>query len=93
MAANFITVDTTKRLGNQLRRLIDHQREALELMGKIKAVMEAALDTTPNPDDWSLVESQFGLPAGKGETAYNLVTGARTAVNVANVNQMLDWLG
>lgn len=93
MAANHIPINTAQRLGQQLRRAVDMQREALQLLQKIKPIMEAALDTTPNPDDWAAVEAQFGLPTGKGETSYNLVAGSLTAVNVAAVNQMLDWLG
>lgn len=93
MAANHIPINTALRLGQQLRRAVDLQREALQLLQKLKPVMEAALDTVPNPDDWAGVEAQFGLPAGKGEVAYNLVAGSLTAVNVVAVNQMLDWLG
>ena len=43
--------------------------------------------------DYTAVEAQYGLPAGKGQTAYNLVVGARSAIDVSAVRQMIDWLG
>lgn len=89
MAANHITVDQTRRLGNRLRRGVDLAREVLTILSETKAIMEAQIDGT----DYSQVELQYGLPAGKGQTAYNLVAGARSAINVSAVNQMLDWLG
>lgn len=89
MASNHIPIDLSKRLGQRLRRCVDAARELLNLLAETKAVMEAQIDGA----DYAAVEAQFGLPANKGQTAYNLVAGARTAVNVSQVNQMVDWLG
>lgn len=89
MAVNYIPIDPAKRLGTRLRRLVDLQREALELSAALKAVMETQIDGT----DYAAVEAQFGLPAGKGQTAYNLVAGAKSAVDVSAVRQLVDWLG
>ena len=89
MASNHIPIDTSKRLGVRLRRCVDLTRELLGLLAETKAVMEAQIDGT----DYAAVEAQYGLPAGKGQTTYNLVAGARSAVNVSAVNQMTDWLG
>lgn len=89
MASNHIPIDTSKRLGIRLRRGIDVTREVLTLLAETKAVMEAQIDG----GDYSAVEAQYGLPAGKGQTAYNLVAGARSAIDVSAVRQMIDWLG
>ena len=89
MAANHITVDQSKRLGIRLRRLIDLQRETLQLNEQLKDIMEAQIPGS----DYSVVETEFGLPTGKGETTYNLVSGMYSAVNVSAVNQAIDWLG
>jgi len=89
MAANHIPVDQGKRLGQQLRRLIDMQREVLQLNEKLKDIMETQIDTA----DYTLVATEFGLPSGKGETVYNLVAGMYSAVNVSAVNQAIDWMG
>lgn len=89
MAANHVPIDTGKRLGTRLRRSVDLARELLGLLAEAKAVMEAQIDGS----DYAAVEVQYGLPAGKGQTAYNLVAGARSAVDVAAVRQLVDWLG
>lgn len=89
MASNHVPIDTTRRLGQKLRRLADLARELLNALAEAKAVMESQIDGS----DYSAVEAQYGLPAGKGQTAYNLVAGARTAANVPAVNQLADWLG
>lgn len=89
MAVNHISVDQSKRLGIKLRRLIDLQREAMELNLQLKDIMEAQIDGI----DYTTVESEFGLPTGKGQTTYNLVSGMHSAVDVSAVNQAIDWLG
>jgi hypothetical protein len=89
MSANYIPVDLSKRLGLRLRRAVDLTRELLNLLAETKAVMEAQIDGT----DYSAVEAQYGLPAGKGQTAYNLVAGAYSTINVSGVQQMTNWLG
>lgn len=89
MAANYIPVDLSKRLGIRLRRCVDLTRELLDLLAETKAVMEAQIDGA----DYAAVEAQYGLPAGKGQTAYNLVAGAKSACDVPAVRQMTDWLG
>jgi hypothetical protein len=89
MAANHVAIDESKDLGRKIKRLVGLQREALNLMHEIKDVAEAQIDGM----DYSVFEARAGIPTGKGMTVYNLVTGARTEVNVANVQQMLNWLG
>jgi hypothetical protein len=42
---------------------------------------------------FSRLETEFGLAAGKGETVYNLVTGAATDTAGANITQLLIRLG
>jgi hypothetical protein len=85
-------VDLSKRHGLKLRRLVDLQREAMQLYDDLKGVAEAQTDALPTPD-YALFEQQFGLPAGKGALVYNLLVGARAACRSAAVSQMLDWLG
>lgn len=89
MASNHVAIDTTKRLGGRLRRTVDLARELIELLAEAKAVMEAQVDVA----DYAAVEAQYGLPAGRGQTAYNLVAGALARVDHASVRQLVDWLG
>jgi len=89
MANNFITVDTTTRLGSQLRSCVVSMQGTLDLMDRLKLIMDNQTDNTI----WTTVEAQFGIPAGKGQTTYNLVAGALAAINVTATQQFLDWLG
>ena len=89
MAINHVPIDTAKRLGGRLRRLADLTRDVLNLLTETKAVMEAQVDGA----DYTAIEAQYGLPSGKGQTTYNLVAGARTAIDVTAVRQLVDWLG
>jgi hypothetical protein len=89
MASNYIPIDQSKRLGSRLRRTVDLARELLDMLTETKAVMEAQIDAT----DYTAVEAQYGVPAGKGQTAYNLVAGAKSVIDVSAVRQMVDWLG
>lgn len=89
MAATFVPIDTTKRLGSNLRRAVDVLRDALDQLNKVKNIMDTQVDGT----DYSVVEAQFGLPAGNGAAVYSLVTGALTAIDVAAVRKSLDRLG
>ncbi len=89
MASNHIPIDTGLRLGQRLRRGVDVTREALTLLTEAKDVMEEMIDGT----DYSVVEARYGLPAGKGQTAYNLVVAARTAVQSTATTQLINRLG
>lgn len=89
MANNYIAIDTTKRLGNRLRRCVDITREALSLLNEIRDIMDESNDGV----DYGTIEAQFGLPTGKGLTAYNLVAGARSAVQAAATVNFVNRLG
>lgn len=89
-ANNFIQVDITKRLGatgvNAITQLA-YSRDTL-------ALLKNDMDNQINGTDYSVVEAQFGLPTGKGQTFYNLVAGAVTDINAsANVTQLIYWTG
>jgi hypothetical protein len=89
MADNFIPLDITKRLGNQLRTVIDTLRAALDGLEKHTETMTQQTDGTI----WTTVEQEYGVPAGEGEAVYNLVSGAQAAVNVPAVQQLLSYMG
>jgi hypothetical protein len=93
MATTFIIVDTTKRLGQQLRTAVDQLREVRDRLRKLKEVMDTQVDLTPDPDDYSLLEGQFGLAAGRGQETYNLVAGAFAQANGTPVLQLLERCG
>lgn len=90
MAATFVPIDSSRRLGQQLRRAVDVQRDALDAFNRVKNIMDTqGVDVT----DYTPLEAQFGLPAGTGAAVYALVTGTLAAIDVAAVRRTLDRLG
>jgi hypothetical protein len=71
MATTYIPINTSVRLGASLRRAVDLLTTARDQLADLKA----AMDTQVNGTDYSMVESQFGLQTGQGQTLYNLVAG------------------
>jgi hypothetical protein len=75
MASDFIPIDATKAgatQANVLKSYIQTLRTAYELGGRVKGIMDHNQDGTV----WTALEALFGLPAGKGQTVYNLVNGS-----------------
>lgn len=61
--------------------------------------LKSRMDNMQAGTDWTVVEAQFGLPSGKGQTLYNLVTGslshfsATAILNDASLRDLLGWAG
>lgn len=89
MATSWITTNTSKRLGADLRQAVHALKEARSDFREIKGVMETMIDGA----DYTLLETEFGLPTGTGQTTYNLVSGALTDMDDANINQTVIRLG
>lgn len=89
MATLYISVNTSKRLGADVRQAVAMLQQSKDLLERLKAVMEMQIDN----GDFSAIETEFGLPAGTGETLYNLVAGSYTDLNGFNVNALLSRLG
>jgi hypothetical protein len=89
MAVQYISIDSTKRLGSELRQAVNYGAAFDQQVVKLKEIMETMIDGT----DYSRLETEFGLATGKGETVYNLVTGAATDVSGTNITQLLIRLG
>ncbi len=89
MATTYIVIGTETRLAAELRQAVRNLVQAWQQIDHIKDIM----DTQAAASDFSLIESQFGLPAGKGETVYNLVAGVRQKLNAADVKAIMAQLG
>lgn len=75
MARDFIKVDKTQTAATQAQSLLNYAsalRAAYDQGVKILAVMGHNNDGTIFTD----IETLFGLPAGKGQTVFNLVNGS-----------------
>lgn len=89
MATTYIATNTTRRLGADLRQAVHALKEARSDFRELKATMETMIDAS----DYTLLETEFGLPTGQGQTVYNLVSGALTDMEASNINQTVIRLG
>jgi hypothetical protein len=89
MATTFVQINTTNRLGNQLRAAIDQLRTGKDQLARLKAIMDTQIDGS----NYSLLESQFGLQTAEGATCYNLVAGAVGDLALSNTTQLLTRCG
>jgi hypothetical protein len=89
MAINYITVDRSRQQGNDLLTIIETLRYYQDRLRQEKEKMENMTDGIT----YTAIETQYGIPTGKGDEVYNLVAGA-TAELVADTNfvQLLDWI-
>jgi hypothetical protein len=89
MAINYITVDAARKQGGELLSIIDNLRYYQDRLRQEKEKMENMTDGIT----YTAIETQYGIPTGKGDEVYNLVTGA-TAELAADTNfvQLLDWI-
>lgn len=88
MAATRIDIQRTPH-GNDLLTAVAQLREARDRLNHAKAVMETAI----NSGDYSRVEALFGIEAGQGETAYNLVAGVTTDMAGFNISATIARMG
>jgi hypothetical protein len=80
VARDFIKIDKTQAAAIQAQSLISYiatLRSAYDQGVKVLAVMGHLNDGTVFTD----LETSFGLPAGKGLTVFNLVTGVMNSMN------------
>ena len=88
MAITRIDITRTPH-GDNLLTAVAQMREARDRLDHAKAVMETAIDGS----DYSRVEQLFGIEAGQGQTAYNLVAGVCTDLGGFNVSAMIARMG
>lgn len=96
MARDFIKIDTTTTTATQaglLKGYVSALRNAYEIGTRVKAIMTHNNDGTVFTD----IEALFGLPAGKGQTVFNLVNGSIGSMEgtfqVADAKTITESLG
>lgn len=91
MAINNITIDlsTQKRLAYKLREAVDGAEKTINLLTDLKDAMEQMTDGV----SYTTIETEFGLPTGKGDEVYNLLVGAVAEINGdTSLLQLRSWL-
>lgn len=100
MAADYIKIDRSNTLAPFAQEIIlavAQLRQAQETLLKIQAKGFRMFDTTPDPDDFSVFETNYGIPIGNGQTVFNLVNGTVLALNGtaqnANAQELINRVG
>ena len=91
MPNNYIAINgQVSRLGSNLYAAVCLLADAKMRIEQLKGVMDNMTDGI----DYSTLEANFGITTGKGQSVYNLVTGANSemAADTSLVN-LLNWLG
>ena len=87
--ADYINISSDTRHGAAVRQAVNYTQETAERLTQLKALFDEMVDGA----DYSVIETQLGLEAGQGEIVYNLVAGAKGAMDVSAVTQFLARLG
>lgn len=89
MPINYITVDRARQQGGELLSVIDNLRYYQDRLRQEKEKMDNMTDGA----DYTAIETQYGIAAGKGDEVYNLVAGATSELAAdTNLAQLLDWI-
>jgi hypothetical protein len=96
MALNYITINRNKASGSQLQNVVDTMRDNTDRLRQHKEIMDNMIDTASSPINYTAIENQYGVPTGKGEALYNLVSGSTSELaqggDATNYNQLIDWV-
>jgi hypothetical protein len=97
MASSFIPVNasgtTSARLGSYLMNAINQLLAGKDQLTIIQGMMNAMRDVGQG-DDFTAIETYYGLPTGSGPTVLSLITGSLTDINASmNTTNLLGWLG
>jgi hypothetical protein len=86
MAADFVAITASSTRTQVMAQYLSVLWNCWALGEKVNG----ELNHMVNGSDYTMIESQYGLQPGQGVTLYNLVTGARGAVNVPAVINCID---
>lgn len=89
MPVNYITVDQSKRMGAELLAIVEQLRSSQDKLRQHKEMMDNMTDGIT----YANIETQYGIPTGKGDDLYNLVAGAVSELAAdTNFTNLLDWV-
>ena len=89
MAIDYIPITTTGNpRAQRLLRAVKLCREAIDKLEEVKDTMEHHI----NAPSYASIEGStgYGIPAGEGETLYNLVAGAYARINHIDITGLID---
>lgn len=83
MANIYVKVNTNLRLGNELQKVGDMLAATQAHLLQIKNVMDNMTDGV----DFTVIETNFGIPTGTGNGAYVTIAAAATAMTGSSAIQ------
>lgn len=76
-----VIVDQATAIGQLAAEAVDHILEGRAQMARLGEILYATIYIDGNSNDFAAVEAELGLPAGQGQQAFDLVNGARQALD------------
>jgi len=90
MANIYVKVNTGLRLGNELQKVGDMLCAAQSHIVQVKNTM----DNMTNGVDFTTIETNFGIPTGQGQGAYNtIVSAVASMTGSAAIQTTINALG
>lgn len=100
MAADFIEINRSNNLAifaNEIITAVAQVRAAQDTLLKIQAKGFRMFDATPNPDDFSVFETKYGIPTGFGQIVFDLINGTVLALKGdaqnGNAQELINRVG
>ena len=96
MARDFIKVDTRTVTATHASLLVKYVRELREAYETGKHIL-GIMNHNNDGSNWADIEGLFGLPAGKGQTVYDLMNGSigsmEGSFQVADAKNLTETVG
>ena len=76
-----IITNPSNSVAQLVAEFVDYAQEARSRGDRLKGILDSmALDTGSGPT-WDQIETELGLQPGQGETVYNIITAAMSALD------------
>ena len=80
-----VIVDQATAVGQLAAEAVDHILEGKAMLARLGEILYAAIYDAGGGADLAAIEAELGLPAGQGQQAFDLINGARLALDDARI--------
>ena len=80
-----IITNPSNSVSQLLAEFVDYTQEARGRGDRLKIILDSMARDTGSGPTWDQIETELGLQVGQGETIYNLITSAMSALGGSNV--------
>ena len=85
-----VVVDQTTAAGQLAAEAVDHILQGRALLARLGEILYAAIYDAGGGGDLAAVEAELGLPAGQGQQAFDLIAGARAALDDGRITALRE---